>query len=293
MQKAGRNAFTLLELLVVITICAILAALLSRQYGAIRENGWSSRCKANLRSLYQAAVNYTVEHGGTYPNAGSWESFDTSDSMWKESRNGWVNWVQFTGAGSWPSPTPRASLMATRWDGNSGRDSIKAGVLWEYTMSEKGIYYCPKFCTLKRGADVARSYFMNSKYGCAAETNSINFAVAGDEASRTLLFADMQPQQKYLGSSTDVCIKWAGQIVPFDGGVQDDGVLNGAPVAGSATQTDESIGYIHRMGGDYYGHVIFVDGHIEAVGMRWNALLQQDRTGAWTNRTYDACIGKF
>ncbi|MEI6210681.1 MAG: type II secretion system protein [bacterium] len=292
MQKAGRNAFTLLELLVVITICAILAALLSRQYGAIRENGWSSRCKANLRSLYQAAVNYTVEHGGTYPNAGSWEWLNTTETpnMYYESRNGWVNWM---GAGSWPNAASQASLMKTRWDGNSGRDSIKAGVLWEYTMREKGIYYCPKFCTLKRGADVARSYFMNSKYGCAAATNSINFAGSGDEASRTLLFADMQPQQKYLGSATDVCIKWAGQIVPFDGGVQDDGVLNGATAVGWPNVTEETIGYIHRMGGDYYGHVIFVDGHIEAVGMGWNALLQQDRTGAWTNRTYDACIGKF
>jgi prepilin-type N-terminal cleavage/methylation domain-containing protein len=278
-----RKAFTLLELLVVITIIAILAAVLASKYSQVKENGWSTRCKANLRSLHQSALNYTTDNGGGYPHAGPWEGQGT-DSLWYESAKGWVNWI----GPVWPHNSSGLMTQPT-WYGTSGRDSITNGTLWEYTNHDRGAYFCPKFRSLKQSYDVVRSYGMNGYFGCANQRTNINFgAVAGNEASRTLLFADMQPQQNYLGvNNYHVCSTWIS-----NGGDGDDGVLDpkgnlGTPPIGSPpTQTYETIGFIHNMSGNYYGHAVFLDGHVDAIGLK-----QAD--GTWSNRTYDACIGKY
>lgn len=289
MKTINQKAFTLLELLVVIAIIGVLSAVLLTQYSQIREHGWSTRCKANLRTLYQGALNFSVANGGGYPNAGSLE-VDTVQSdgshVYSENPNGWVNWV---GPGVWPNTSPQYSGMSTPWNGNGARDSIKKGALWEYTLKDKSIYFCPKFRSLKPGADVARSYVMNSKFGyyydCTCTQTNINFgAVSGDEASRTLLFADMAANKYYGKTTMSVANAYAGS-----GGQGEDGALNaGGPPGGTPpiTQPVESIGYIHVMSGGYYGHAVFLDGHIEAIGLKQNS-------GSYSNRTYDACIGKF
>jgi len=51
---AGPQGFSLLELLIVITIVGILAALLVPGFQGAREALWIAQCKANLRTLYEA-----------------------------------------------------------------------------------------------------------------------------------------------------------------------------------------------------------------------------------------------
>ena len=48
------RAFTLLEMMIVLTIVAILATLLLPVYGHLRERAQKAQCMANLRSLYVA-----------------------------------------------------------------------------------------------------------------------------------------------------------------------------------------------------------------------------------------------
>jgi prepilin-type N-terminal cleavage/methylation domain-containing protein len=309
-QTSKRKAFTLVELLVVIVIIAILAAALLGKYSQIRENGWSTQCKANLRSLYQAALNFTTDNGGYYPHAGPYETYDALSRTYSEHK-GWVNW---TGTGKWPQG-PNAMTQPT-WNGKNASISITNGTLWEYTGHDMNAYFCPKFRYLAHRTyassdsryNVVRSYVMNSYFGCAANPlwDGINLTGLSQEASRTLMFADMQPQLNYLGNipgNNQVCNYYAGHndtaAYPNQNG--DDGVLmatNAPSGSPPVTMPAESIGFIHRMSGEYRGHAVFMDGHVAAVGLFNNdagvaySVLSSGLTNAY-NRTYDACSGQF
>ena len=283
-KTCNRNAFTLLELLVVIVIISILAGVVLSKFGKIRENGWSTQCKANLRSLYQASLNYANDNGAYFPHAGPYETRNSLTGIWTEDR-AWVNW---TGISAWPNSASQASHMAQPvWYGNAGRASITNGTIWEYSGHDMGCYLCPKFRSLIQSSynsgnaqyDVVRSYAMNSFFGCATTPNDVNMGNLSQEASRTLMYADMPNQQTYPANGQQYCRFCIGAN-------GDDGVLTAGPWVAAPLQTTESIGYIHQMSGEYRGHVVFLDGHVEAIGL-------YQPTGIGSNRTYDACTGQY
>lgn len=65
--QAQRQAFTLVELLVVIAVIAILAALLLPSLASAKEAGRRVACLSNLRQVSIAIHTYAQDHGGSIP----------------------------------------------------------------------------------------------------------------------------------------------------------------------------------------------------------------------------------
>jgi prepilin-type N-terminal cleavage/methylation domain-containing protein len=63
----SRCGFTLVEVLVVVGILAVLAAMLFPAFAAAREKGRSARCVANLKQIGAAVEMYAADYDDRYP----------------------------------------------------------------------------------------------------------------------------------------------------------------------------------------------------------------------------------
>lgn len=64
-----RSGFTLIELMIVIGIIAILAAILVPNMVRSKNQGRLSACKQNVRSMASAIESYATDNQGRYPSA--------------------------------------------------------------------------------------------------------------------------------------------------------------------------------------------------------------------------------
>jgi prepilin-type N-terminal cleavage/methylation domain-containing protein len=69
MKKLGQRGFTLVELLIVVIILAILAAIVVPQFGSSTEDANVSTLKSNLSSMRNLIEVYYQQHNSRYPGA--------------------------------------------------------------------------------------------------------------------------------------------------------------------------------------------------------------------------------
>jgi prepilin-type N-terminal cleavage/methylation domain-containing protein/prepilin-type processing-associated H-X9-DG protein len=112
-----RSAFTLLELLVVISIIAVLAALLLPAIGMVRQMALSMRCANNLRQINLAAIGYGQDWDGRLVPV------TTSSSYWSTSLAPYVETT--TQAVITTTDTREIMRNCPSWKGSAGYlDSI-------------------------------------------------------------------------------------------------------------------------------------------------------------------------
>jgi prepilin-type N-terminal cleavage/methylation domain-containing protein len=78
-RRTCRNAFTLVELLVVIGIIAVLIAILLPALGKAREQAKTVQCASNLRQLYNAVQLYANYYNGYIMPARVWAGSSTNN----------------------------------------------------------------------------------------------------------------------------------------------------------------------------------------------------------------------
>lgn len=79
-RRSGRRAFTLVELLTVVAVLGILAAILLATVGRVRAKARSSVCASNLRQLGLAVQLYTQENRHQLPVA--FTTYTEPDNNW-------------------------------------------------------------------------------------------------------------------------------------------------------------------------------------------------------------------
>jgi len=96
-----RRAFTLLELLIVVAILALLSSMLVPSLSAARQSAKAVKCSGQLRSLAQAAITYSLEHGDAIPGSpltsGMHFTQTPGNEVWKAG-DSVCDWYDFAGA---------------------------------------------------------------------------------------------------------------------------------------------------------------------------------------------------
>jgi len=170
-----KQAFSLIEMLVVIGIIAILAAMLFPALGRVRESGRNAGCASNLRQLQLATVNCAGGIEGSLPQSAS-VLHDNGDGT----KSHWPGWV------AWCDSVPYATIGGNgqdAWYGSLAVKSITNGTLWTYVNS-LNIYICPTFSakSVCGQSDAKRSYGMNMNISGAG--------ILGLTGVSTILFCD-------------------------------------------------------------------------------------------------------
>ena len=68
-MKQLQKGFTLIELMIVIAIIAILAAILIPNFLHARAESQTAACEGNEKQVATAMEEYAVDHSGTYPSS--------------------------------------------------------------------------------------------------------------------------------------------------------------------------------------------------------------------------------
>jgi prepilin-type N-terminal cleavage/methylation domain-containing protein/prepilin-type processing-associated H-X9-DG protein len=135
MPRTADKAFSLIELLIVIAIVGILAALLLPALTSARLKGERTNCQANLRQLALAIQMYCPDNDGRLP----------------QNRPG-------DDTGNWVSGDMKRAQDATN------AVLIKQGKLFPYA-SHVGVYHCPSDHSEVNGSPRVRSYSINGWAG--------------------------------------------------------------------------------------------------------------------------------
>lgn len=117
----GKEAFTLVELLVVVAIILTLAIISVPVSTALTQNARATGCKSNLRQIGIAVHQYIGEHNGMFPPTRTQYQRDPKTGIrvakppLYDALEAYIPHVRFTGGGPLDSPGAKASMAGVWW----------------------------------------------------------------------------------------------------------------------------------------------------------------------------------
>ena len=193
-RRGLARGFTLIEMLIVIAIIAVLAAILFPVFGRVREGARTTACASNLKQLGLAFTQYAADYGGRMPGGGNWQDWGKGG-----------HWVAGkSGAAADGSDGALAELAEK--DGDfppfpANKANVEGGALYSYVKSTQ-VYICP---SNRDGKIKGLTYSMNCALS-GAPTGRVRFP-----SSMVLLVDEWRASDGYFwavgkgmaGASTD------------------------------------------------------------------------------------------
>jgi prepilin-type N-terminal cleavage/methylation domain-containing protein/prepilin-type processing-associated H-X9-DG protein len=188
-----RNAFTLVELLVVIAVIGILSSLLLPSLARAKLQAQGGLCENNTRQLILGCLMYCDDNGGFFPYNMAGAAMHTN-----------INWA--------------GDLLDWETDSdNTNTALLTDAALGPYVAQSAAVYHCPSDTALSAiqqsagWANRARSYSMNASVGDAGEitqsgvnTNNPDYIQffrlsSVPEAAQIFVFIEEHPDTIYDG----------------------------------------------------------------------------------------------
>lgn len=266
-----KKAFTMMEMLLVLMVIGILAAVLISSFSGGSDAAHGAKCMANLRSLAVACQSYALGNEyQEYPCAGSMKIYiartkHSEATTQDREGQGWIGWHSEDKVGKYISPLSN--------DVKQRQESLENGKLWSSIEGDKSIYHCPghaSYAMNKLGGMLkeppAWSYVMNGYFGwdTSGQASAYRHGVkitALTQADKRLMFAELPWR--------DIPATQGGFSQSFnpdqEGQQANDPILQYYQgVAGKSHE--EVIGFNHRGSGrGYYANIVFADGHTERI----------------------------
>lgn len=278
-----RLGFTLVELLVTLTIIMILALISVKGIKSMKKRTADVTCIAHLRDLAQGAMNYysDFEH---FPNAGSYETYSRLKDEYYEHR-GWVGWIRkdgkeslrktsawsygnggnYYGASSHKSHASEYFYVGTGAEDETKEEhvirSIREGSLFKYVKKNYSNYSCSLYNEGKTKKKFLRTYAMNVIFGGRTNKN-------GDLAEGSIKNLDFRDE--HLGAINRSTMALFVEVEAISGTGTTAGTSGESGNASNSLDDDsiwdwEKLGAWHDIGGRPATHVAFLDGHVEAI----------------------------
>lgn len=147
-----KNGFTLVELLIVVCIVAILAAILFPVFSRARENARRSSCQSNLKQISMAVMQYVQDYDEKFPMGEIYPVQPTDKAC---------------AAAAAAEFTPKFKTLALTSTTTSSQNMLTwMSVIYDYTKSTQ-IYMCPSGPSLADGANWSASWRGVSGFGYA------------------------------------------------------------------------------------------------------------------------------
>ncbi len=262
--NSTKKAFTLVELLVVISIISLLMAVLMPALAKARNQGKRIYCLSNLRQLGIAAVNYAVANDDYYPVAHYWQGNEAEFYL--------HNW-DFTQV----------------WSGSDSK--VIPGLLWQGDTIEK-VQQCPSYKgSSNTAADPFTGYNYNTSYLGHGQDETVSSSYSG-----LVINNPWYPAQKIVMSEKAIKIR-----NPEDCAVFGDGHWSGGAnkFMRSPFHWEGDYDFLIRKGGtqgfrhDGFTNVLYADGHTDSQKQFYTTSITQVKRGIerYNETTKDFKIG--